>query len=724
MQKVLTAFIIFVILIHFSACTPSSTESPIDFNQVDVESTITATLPQEISGDEITTPLPVVQPTALPPTPIPGLPPLPESGANNICPNTQPSLLMPGKQGRVSNQTPDPNRVRAEPGKNGALLGEIPAGAYFDVLEGPNCVEDGAWFKVKYENLEGWMKEGSSEEYWVMPIYTDAQIITGPQIELPGITIMIPEEISKRVEIQQLPFDPEKKTPPVTRLRLMDYPYYDFNPSVFVYSVTDYLYYRPDLHSQLEGIRTAINKKLRDETSVTSLPEFRDVFIKDKIGLFQAGRFGSGYGLFAIAVDNDKQNPNYVFFGFSADMQYLYYIKLPVRLTFGQLAQATMNDFSPSIKTLNAMTKFTQLSDTIQVLNPAQSGKCPGAPPFTLQLGDWARVSVDPPIPSRIRSTPGSSGEVVGNAQPGENLLVIDGPQCANGYTWWKVRSLAGMEGWTIEGDTSSYWLIEPISTWYPLPEAIGAYTLKKNTLREINFSTNSILVPIIYSEFLPQATPMPTPATMETPWPDDPRYNIYTTAAYSEHSRYRFEGFFEYAGMTIFNLQDPLNRYYLNNQSFDDCTRKLKENLKNDPPISSYINAFCGIGGGIPLHFVADVKAIQFNGGKGLRFLIASANYLTINKLDYIFQGLSDDGRYYIVAMFQDIEHPYIVDDQLWETDFGPLLAWKDGQYEAAKASYKVFNERIETLLDARVVTLYPDLLLLDEMMASIEIK
>ena len=231
-------------------------------------------------------------------------------------------------------------------------------------------------------------------------------------------------------------------------------------------------------------------------------------------------------------------------------------------------------------------------------------------------------------------------------------------------------------------------------------------------------------MVPIIYSEFLPQATPMPTPATMETPWPDDPRYNIYTTAAYSEHSRYRFEGFFEYAGMTIFNLQDPLNRYYLNNQSFDDCTRKLKENLKNDPPIKAYINPWCGIGGGIPLHFVADVKAIQFNGGKGLRFLIASANYLTINKLDYIFQGLSDDGGYYIVVMFQDIEHPYIVEDQLWDTDFGPLLAWKDGQYKEAEASYEVFNERIETLLNARVVPLYPDLLLLDEMMASIEIK
>jgi uncharacterized protein YraI len=678
---------------------------------------------EELTVDEITTTMPVIQPTALPPTPIPSLPPLPELIANNICPNTQPSLLMPGKQGRVSNQTLDPNRIRAEPGKSGTLLGEIPAGAYFDVLEGPRCVEEGAWFKVKYEDLEGWMKEGSAEEYWVMPIYTDAHVLTEPEIQLPGFTILIPEEISKRVEIQHLPFDSERQAPPVIRLRLMDYPYYDFNPSVFVYSVSEYLYYRPDLRSQLEGIRTVINKKLRDDTSIATIPEFRDGFTKEKTSLFQVGRFGSGYGLFAVAVENEKQTPNYVFFGFSADMRYLYYIKLPVRLTFGQLEQATMNDFSPSIEMLNAIVKFTQLRETIQIVNPAQSGACPGAPPFTLQLGDWARVSVDPSIPSRMRSNPGTSGEVIGNAQPGENLLVIDGPQCANGYTWWKVRSLAGEEGWTIEGDTSSYWLVEPISNWYPLPEAIEKYSLMKEYLREINISANSFLVKNITGEFLPQATPMPTPATMETPWPDDPRYDIYTSAGHAEHSRYHFEGYFSYAVMRVHDLQDPLNRYFLNNQRYDDCTQKLKENLKNDPPLKAYINAFCGIGGGIPLHFVADVKPISFTGGKGLRFLIASANYQTINNLNYIFQGLSDDGRYYIVVLIQDIKHPYIT-EEYWEADFGPLKAWKDGQYIEAGATYDVFNKRIETLLNARVVTLYPDLLLLDEMMASIEIK
>ena len=69
-----------------------------------------------------------------------------------------------------------------------------------------------------------------------------------------------------------------------------------------------------------------------------------------------------------------------------------------------------MNDFSPSIETLNAMINLTELRETIQVVNPVQSGTCSVIHRVIFQLGDWARVSVYLPIPSRIRSMPGSSG--------------------------------------------------------------------------------------------------------------------------------------------------------------------------------------------------------------------------------------------------------------------------------------------------------------------------
>lgn len=86
--------------------------------------------------------------------------------------------------------------------------------------------------------------------------------------------------------------------------------------------------------------------------------------------------------------------------------------------------------------------------------------QCPGAPKSALKINVWAMVSKDPPLPNRIRSQPGSNGDYIGLIQPGEKVLVMDGPHCADGYTWWFVRNPGGLEGWTAEGDSKAYWLV------------------------------------------------------------------------------------------------------------------------------------------------------------------------------------------------------------------------------------------------------------------------
>jgi hypothetical protein len=268
--------------------------------------------------------------------------------------------------------------------------------------------------------------------------------------------------------------------------------------------------------------------------------------------------------------------------------------------------------------------------------------------------------------------------------------------------------------------------LVEPISAWFQLPPQLDLGNLENYSLAEISITVPNNLIEDFTIEFFPLATPMPTPASVETPWPDDPRASMYTSAGHAHYSRYGIvSNTLTSSGIRVFDIQDPLSQYYTNNLAYGGCTDMLRDNLQNDPPVESYIISFCGIGGGIPVDFIADVVPIQFTGGRGLRFLLSSGNYLTTGPLNYIFQGLSDDGRYYIVALLRDINHPYIVDSNLlMEGDFGPLIGWGDGQYDEAEASYDVFNERMETLLDAQVVTLYPQLSILDEMMASIEIK
>src|SRR4030042_6320775 len=261
---------------------------------------------------------------------------------------------------------------------------------------------------------------------------------------------------------------------------------------------------------------------------------------------------------------------------------------------------------------------------------PVESDKlvnCPGAQDILLKLVDWAMVSLNPPLPNKVRSQPGSNSELIGQVQPGENVLVVDGPRCADNYTWWFIRSLEGLEGWTVEGDTEGYWLGDPISAWDQLPYPFTSQGVKTYDLRELKISANLALVNDITGNYNPLATPLPRPQTEDTPFQADPRYSDFGTASYAAHSFYNVSGTIgDY--FWVYDLEDPLSRYYLNHMSYDDCTEALRKNLENPTIVPEYLKPFCGLNGAIPLLFKAGVKLIQFSGGEGVRYLIATANY------------------------------------------------------------------------------------------------
>ena len=370
-------------------------------------------------------------------------------------------------------------------------------------------------------------------------------------------------------------------------------------------------------------------------------------------------------------------------------------VLLPIALLTSACAQKTELSASPETPTQVAITPTTTLptqtsrptalpspqvtdSPTPQnVIEEIQA--CPGAPAILLKVNDWARVSVDPPLSIRLRSQPSSSGEITGEVGPGKNVLIQEGPQCANGYTWWKVRSLDGQEGWTVEGDDTGYWLVEPISPWNQLPATFEPKGTRLYDLREIRISPDAALVHDIDRQYHPPATPLPT---SEDTCPG-------FTTGHAEYSSYTLHGVI--AG-TIQLRQDTVN---------------------------PYLNQPCGIP-----YEVADVKPIQFTGGQGERFLVHDGHNIVYGAPYYYFEGISDDGRYYMYALLSGLSHPYIGDyDQLEHQSFGPLLAWGENDRKAF-ASYQVFNARLIELMDAGEVMFYPPLALIDEMFSSIEIK
>jgi hypothetical protein len=118
----------------------------------------------------------------------------------------------------------------------------------------------------------------------------------------------------------------------------------------------------------------------------------------------------------------------------------------PIQATWGTI-RPTSHSGTPPART-PAPTSTQQL--------PTASGQtttdsCPGAPTQRVRVGDKARVCTqyDRLI---VRSQPGRGGREITRLEPGAYVEIIEGPICANRYSWWRIRSDSGTLGWVAEG--------------------------------------------------------------------------------------------------------------------------------------------------------------------------------------------------------------------------------------------------------------------------------
>jgi len=89
------------------------------------------------------------------------------------------------------------------------------------------------------------------------------------------------------------------------------------------------------------------------------------------------------------------------------------------------------------------------------------ASNCPARFSSPLKAEIYAYISLTPPLPNRIRASASLSSNYLGQIEPGDGLKIIDGPICADGYSWWLVESLRGdLHGWTVEGKSSEQWII------------------------------------------------------------------------------------------------------------------------------------------------------------------------------------------------------------------------------------------------------------------------
>ena len=73
-------------------------------------------------------------------------------------------------------------------------------------------------------------------------------------------------------------------------------------------------------------------------------------------------------------------------------------------------------------------------------------------------IGDQVIVTLNGEL--TVRALPGVSGSVVARARTNETFTVVAGPQAADGYFWYQIRSDDGqVEGWAADGTEGERWL-------------------------------------------------------------------------------------------------------------------------------------------------------------------------------------------------------------------------------------------------------------------------
>lgn len=150
--------------------------------------------------------------------------------------------------------------------------------------------------------------------------------------------------------------------------------------------------------------------------------------------------------------------------------------------------------FPPTLTATRTLAPTTPATRTATPFSTLETITCPGARQSRLRPMILAQVSYEPPISNRVRSEPGTSSEIIGLLGPGEVVLVTAGPECADGYAWWQVQSLAGLAGWSTEGDETGYWLAQfPPS----LPAPAAAENIVTLTARQVD-GANDIEAAII----------------------------------------------------------------------------------------------------------------------------------------------------------------------------------------------------------------------------------
>ncbi|MBN2393800.1 MAG: SH3 domain-containing protein [Anaerolineae bacterium] len=95
------------------------------------------------------------------------------------------------------------------------------------------------------------------------------------------------------------------------------------------------------------------------------------------------------------------------------------------------------------------ITTFSMPTQEKPTNEPASS--CPGAPPQRVRIGETVTVCTahDKLI---VRTQPKRGASEVTRLDTSTQVAIIDGPICADDWSWWEIETDSGIVGWVSEG--------------------------------------------------------------------------------------------------------------------------------------------------------------------------------------------------------------------------------------------------------------------------------
>ena len=354
-----------------------------------------------------------------------------------ITPTNAPCLTAPrlavGASGRVS-PGPLPNAVRSAPGtgSNSSVLGNIPGGTIFSVLDGPVCASGYNWWKINASGFVGWTAEGENGQYWLDPLSCANGMQTRLTPGQPGRVTLDPP-LPNSLRTQPLASSPQiAQIPAGGVFTVLAGPQCGNNRAWWQVNYNGLVGWTSEGDNGVYWLEPA------PADGTEQISDWRVAIVRNGAGLPYPLAAQTWEGMMRMNVSSGDA---------------------------GILAQLnTLANMSPGVPVHVWGTVYRNgpgPDDDVLYVTSLQVEQTPATPACGLagRLRVGFSGQVTPGLPNTVRTAPGTGGgTVIANLAENSLFRVVDGPVCADGFLWWRIDA-PGVNGWTAEGQNNTYWL-------------------------------------------------------------------------------------------------------------------------------------------------------------------------------------------------------------------------------------------------------------------------